>query len=151
MIIRRDALILVADGRRYLLLRNRGDLNAPKLVYEGSGQKENPPTASQGSDRPGRAFESTGAMRSAVEQTDFHQLEEDRFAATVAEMLDRLARAGDFSELVVVAPPRCLAELRAHYTRPVSAALVAEVAKDLTRHPVSEIAGILGREGEEAA
>lgn len=148
MLIHHNALILVADGKKFLLLRNAGDLRKPVLVYEGSGEKENPATREQGSDRPGRAFSGKGGMRSAIEQTDFHQIEEDKFAGEVAELLGKMAQAGDFEELVVVAPPRSLAELRKTFDQQVSSRVVAEVAKDLTKHPVAEIAEILGREGE---
>lgn len=148
MIIRNKALVIVADGRRYLLLRNTGNLDKPVLAFEGGGEQENPPTREQGSDGPGRSSPMAGAARSAMEQTDFHQLEEDRFAADIARMLGDLAEAGDFAELIVVAPPRTLAELRRNFDRKVAQRVVAEVAKDLTRHPVDEIAAILLRSGE---
>lgn len=148
MIIRHNALVLVADGKKYLLLRNTGDLRRPTLTYEGGGEKENPTTGAQGSDQPGRAFASVGSARSAMDQTDWHQIEEDRFAGRVADMLGTLAQAGDFDELIVVAPPKSLAELRDSFDRTVSARLVAEIAKDLTKHPVDEIVRILEQEGE---
>ncbi len=148
MIIRHDALVLVADGAKYLLFRNSGDLRRVAFAYEGGGEKENPSTRQQGSDQPGRAFSSVNKARSAMDQTDWHQIEEDRFATSIAEMLGLLADAGDFDELVVVAPPRCLASLRKAFGRPVSSRIVAEIAKDLTKHPVTEIARILAQEGE---
>lgn len=148
MNIHNQALVLIADGKRYLLLRNVGEFRNPRLIFEGGGEKENPPTRDHGSDQPGRAFSSAGTARSAMEQTDFHQLEEDRFAAEVAEMLGKLAESGDFKELIVAAPAKCLAELRKGFRREVSSRIVAEIAKDLTKHPVGEITEILMREGE---
>jgi len=145
MLIHHKALVLVADGRKYLLLRNLGSLNEPQLAYEGGGEKGNPATREQGTDQPGRAFASVGGARGAIEQTDFHQLEEDRFAADVAGFLNHLAAAQDFEELIVVAPPKSLAELRRHYDKAVTSRIVAEVDKDLTKHPVTEIAAILSR------
>lgn len=147
MNIHHNALVLVADGQKFILLRNVGDFRKPVLRFEGSGEQENPSTHAQGSDQPGRAFASTGSIRSAVEQTDFHQIGKDRFAAEAAELLGKLAASGDFEELIIVAPPRTLAELRKHYDKPVSSRIVAEIDKDLTRHPVNEIAAILLREG----
>lgn len=144
MLIPHQALVLVADGRKFLLLRNVGHSSDPVLVFEGNGEQENPPTQLQGSDTPGRSA-SYGNARSAMEQTDFHQLEEDRFAGDVAGLLGRLASAGDFTKLVVVAPPRTLAELRRRFSRPLNDRVVAEVSKDLTNHPVAEIAAILSR------
>lgn len=146
MKIEHNTLVLVADGKKYLLLRNGGDAKIPLLRYEGGGEHENPSTHEQGSDQPGRAFASTGSVRSAVDQTDFHQLEKDRFAGDIAELLGKLADAGDFEELVVVAPPRTLAELRKRFDRSVEKRIVAEVDKDLVKHPVDEITEILMRE-----
>ncbi len=148
MIIRHKALVLVADGSKYVLLRNTGDLRNVTLSYEGGGDKQNPSTQEQGSDKPGRAFSSVGTARSAMEGADWHQIEEDRFATVIAEMLAMLARADDFDELIVVAPPKSLASLRKAFEPAVASRIVAEVAKDLTKHPVAEIATILGREGE---
>jgi protein required for attachment to host cells len=148
MIIRHNALVLVADGSKYLLLRNTGDLKEAALTYEGGGDKENPATAQHGSDQPGRAFAGLGAARSAIDQTDWHQIEEDRFASQIAEMLGMLAQAGDFDDLIVVAPPRCLAALRGAFDGAVASRIVAEIPKDLTKHPVTEMLAILEREGE---
>lgn len=148
MLVPHNALILVADGRKFLFLRNRGTLGEPVLAFEGGAEKESPSTAEQGTDRPGRAFASSGSARSAMAQTDFHQLDEDRFAAGVAEHLGLLAKSGDFDDLIVIAPPKCLAELRANFDKPVTSRIVAELAKDLTRHPIGEITQILAREGE---
>ena len=149
MIIPHKALVLIADGKKFLLLRNTGDLRQPVLAYEGGGDIENPATAQQGTDQPGRAFASTGSARSAMEQTDFHQIEEDHFAGQVADILGKLAEAGDFNELIVVAPPKSLAELRERFDRSVTSRLLAEIPKDLTKHTVSEITEILQRESKE--
>lgn len=143
MDIHHNTLILVADGRKFLLLRNTGDFSTPTLIIEASGEQENPPTHEQGTDRPGRSASGRDGVHSSMEPTDFHQIEADRFAADVAEILDGWMRSGDIKELIVVAPPRTLAELRKHYTRTVADRLVGEVNKDLTKHPVQEIARIL--------
>lgn len=72
-------------------------------------------------------------------ETDFHQQEEDRFAAETADMLKRRALANDFESLIIVAPPKTLGELRKHYHKEVSNRLAGELAKDLTGHPVPDI------------
>ena len=41
--------------------------------------------------------------------------------------------------LIVVAPPRTLADLRSAFHADVQARIVAEINKDLTKHPVDEI------------
>jgi protein required for attachment to host cells len=144
--IHHDTLVLVADGSKFLMLRNVGDFSKPVLRFEGSGERDNPPTHDQGADQPGRAFASSGSLRSALEQTDFHQVGKDRVAAEAAQLVGNLAQSGDFEELIVVAPPHTLGELRKHYDNAVISRIVAEIGKDLTKHSVNEITTILLRE-----
>ena len=111
MKLAKNTLVLVADGQKLLFLRNHGDEAKMDLHMEAHQEQQNPPTHEQGTDAPGRSFAS-GGRRSAIEQTDFHQIAEDRFAAEAAELLRDRALNGDFKILVVVAPPRTLGELR---------------------------------------
>lgn len=138
-----NSFVLVADGKKMLFFRNEGDGEFPKLEVERKEVHENPPTRDQKTDEAGRAFSSAGPGRHAYSETDFHQLEEDRFAAEAAEMLKQRALRNDFDSLVIVAPPRTLGELRKHYHKEVEKRLTAEIAKDLTGHPVEEIEKIL--------
>jgi protein required for attachment to host cells len=133
------SVVLVADGRKMLFLRNEGDEVHPNLIVEKATEQDNPSDGDQGTDRPGRAFSSVGSGRSAYEETDFHQLEEDRFAAEAADLLKRRALRQDYDSLVVVAPPRTLGELRKHYHVEVQQRLAGELDKDLTGHPIDQI------------
>jgi protein required for attachment to host cells len=143
MQIPHDSFVLVADGRKSLFFRNEGDGEFPNLIVESADSHPDPKDREIKSDGPGRAFASNGAGRSAYEETDFHQQEEDRFAAATAEMLKARALRNDFDALVVIAPPRTLGELRKHYHKEVERRLVAEVPKDLVNVPVAEIEKIL--------
>ena len=138
-----NALVLVSDGRRARLLRNQGTLANPKLTVERALEQQNPPTREQGTDKPGRMHGTDGVSRSAVEQTDWHQIQEQRFASELAELLYKLGHAGEFVELIVVAPPKMLGDLRASFHPKVSSAVIAEVPKDLTRYSVPEISDLL--------
>lgn len=137
------SFVVVADGRKMLLLRNEGDADYPNLTVERAAVQDNPADRDQSSDVAGRAFSSVGARRSAYDETDFHQLEEDRFAAATAEILKKRALGGEFESLIIVAPPRTLGELRKHYHKEVESRLRGEIPKDLTGHPVEEIERIL--------
>ncbi|AJP72003.1 host attachment family protein [Sphingomonas hengshuiensis] len=139
MQIAHDAVVLVADGRKMLFLRNAGDATHPNLQVEENREQDSDATRDQGTDAPGRSFSSVGPGRSAYEQTDFHQLDEDRFAAEAAEMLKKRALGNDFESLIVVAPPRTLGELRKHYHVTVSDRLTGEINKDLTGHTIPQI------------
>ena len=144
MNLAKNALVLVADGRKLLFLRNQGDEARMDLHIEAHQEQQNPPTREQGTDVPGRSFTS-GGRRSAMEETDFHQIEEDRFAAEAATILRDRALDGDFKTLVVVAPPRTLGELRKHYHKEVASRIVHELNKDLTGFPVEDIEAALLR------
>lgn len=78
------ALVLIADGTKARLLRNTGTALHVNFVTEQQLQQENPPTRDQGTDKPGRFLGGDRVSRSAVEQTDWHRLAEERFAARVA-------------------------------------------------------------------
>jgi protein required for attachment to host cells len=135
-----DAFVFVGDGRKALFLRNDGDEKFPNLKTERVFVDDNPPTHEQGTDRPGRAFKSAGTnLRSGVENTDWHDLEEHRFAQRVAAAMERLVRERKAKALVVVAPPRTLADLRHAFHADVKGRIIAEIDKDLTKHPIYEI------------
>lgn len=133
------AYVMVGDGRKALFLRNDGTEIAPRLKAEQVFLNSNPPTHDQGSDRPGRSFQSVGSRRSALEQTDWHEIEEQRFARTIADILEGLARDRTIPGFIIAAPPRILAELRQSMDASVKARIIAELDKDFTGHPVSEI------------
>jgi len=134
-----NAFVFVGDGRKALFLRNEGSATSPKLRAEKVLEDDNPPTHAQGSDRPGRVAKSTG-QRSSVETADWHDLEEHRFARRVAAAMAQLVRERDVKALVVVAPPRTLADLREALHADIKARIVAEINKDLTKHPIADIA-----------
>ena len=166
MQIPHDAFVLVADGRKMLILRNEGDAVQPNLQVEAKQIHPNPKDSDQKRDASGTASSTqsgpgapsvarNGSMhaqgggaqfapaRGTFEETDFHQLEEDRFAAETAEMLRKRALSNDFDKLIVVAPPKTLGELRKHYHKEVSSRVVGELDKDLTGHPVDQIERLL--------
>jgi protein required for attachment to host cells len=139
MIIPHNAFIFVGDGRKALVLRNDGDTQYLNLKTEEVFTDRNPPTHEQGTDRPGRSHASVGPGRSSVAQTDWHMLEEHRFAHEVAAALEKVVRERGVESLFVVAPPRALAELRQAFHPDVKKRIVAEIDKDLTKHPLYDI------------
>lgn len=127
MKIPKDAVIAVADGAILKLFRNSGDEGSPKLNAL--------PDADVYGDNKG----SGGRHQSSSANPDDRQQDEDGFAAGIAEILNARVLAGKIDALIVVAAPKTLGELRKHYHKTVSAALVGELSKDLTGHSVAEI------------
>src|SRR5919202_2441731 len=107
--------VVVCDGKKALLLENIGDARFPNLrtreVYEHKDAK----TREQGTDGPGRAFNSVGGMRSAVEQTDWQDQSERAFLEDLAGRLDAAVTSGEAKAVIMVAPPRALGVLRQAY------------------------------------
>lgn len=133
--ISHGAWVLVADARKALLLYNEGDPTYPNLkTLQTIEAGKNPATSAQGSDRPGRAV--TGERRSAVGQTDWHAQAEAQFAVHV---VNTLFKSPPPVPVILVAPPAFLAEIRKHLSEQAREKVVAEIAKDLTHEPVSEI------------
>ncbi|WP_184054656.1 host attachment family protein [Sphingomonas aerophila] len=160
-----NAFVLVADGRKMLFFRNQGDAEYPNLQVEHAEEHPNPADRDQKTDAAGGSFGSQmgsnapaaargGGMagpngggeggafapsRGSMDEVDFHQQEEDRFAAQTADLLKKRALANEFEKLIVVAPPKTLGELRKHYHKEVESRLAGELAKDLTNRPVDQI------------
>jgi len=144
MQIPNNAVVMVADGRKLLFFRNEGDAAFPNLVVETAEALINPKDGNQKSDAPGSTG-GGGSLRNSFAETDYHQQEEDRFAAGAADMLKNRALTNDFESLIIVAPPHTLGELRKHYHDEVSKRLIGEIDKDLTGHSVPEIEKALAK------
>jgi protein required for attachment to host cells len=138
--------LAVCDGKKALLLENRGNPEFPKLETRETFQQDNPPTHEQGSAPPGRVFSSAG-RRAATEESDFHQQQEAAFLSNFAQVINRRAATGQISALALVAPARALGLLRPHLSTRARKLLVAELARDYMKMPVYEIERTLSRLG----
>jgi protein required for attachment to host cells len=92
------------------------------------------------SDRPGRSFSSErGGVRHAIEpRHDYHKQEKHKFAAAMADAINRACLAQDYDRLVLVVPPRTLGELRSLLSDRVQAHM-SVIPKDLTKATTSTI------------
>ena len=139
-LIPHDAWVFVGDGKKALFLRNAGDEKFLNLKAERVFAEDNPPSREQGTDHPGRAFSRAGTnQRSSMEETDWHDLEKHHFAQRTAAAMEQIVRDRNVKALVIVAPPRTLADLRQAFHPDVKSRIVAEINKDLTKHSVAEI------------
>jgi protein required for attachment to host cells len=125
--------VLVADGEKALFFENTGNSKTPVFKVVRELEQDNPATREQGTGAPGRMYDNGPGQRSAVEQTDWHRLAEERFAKDAAELLYKYAHKNRFKQIVLVAAPRIL----------VTSKVICEVPKTLTNHPVDQIERIL--------
>lgn len=137
--ISQDAVVFIGDGRKALFLRNKGDEKFPNLVTEEVFLDENPQANAHGVDGSGHANPGASRKANGIGVTTWHDVDEHRFAQSVAGALQRLVRDQHIKQVVVVAPPKTLADLRQSFHKDVSQRIVAEINKDFTKLPIDQI------------
>jgi len=146
-----NALVLVADGTKVLFLRNHGDGNQIDLRTEAHDEREDRKDRELRTDAPGTAatrMSSGGGdtFRPAMEETDFHQQEEDRWIKDAADELKKRVLRQDFEALAIVAPPKALGVLRKNLHKEVEKRIVCTVNKEMSGRPIPDIEALLDGE-----
>ena len=141
-----NALVLVADGTKVLFLRNQGDENQIDLRTEAHDEREDRKDREIKTDAPGTQGQSAGYGRPAMDETDFHQQEEDRWIEDAADELKRRALRNDFDALAIVAPPKALGHLRKKLHKEVEKRVVCTVNKEMSGRPIPDIEALLDGE-----
>ncbi len=149
--LKQGTWVLVADSEKALFLENITDGEDPYLVVSGKEEQDNPSDREQGANRPGRMYDGGEGQRSALDDTDWHELAKERFAHDLAELLYAKAHRGKFDRIVLACSPQVLGELRKVLHKEVADKVVFEVPKTLTNHPLTDIEKIVKGEMEAAA
>ena len=123
-----NAHVAIVDGENFLVMRNSGGPFEPKL---GDAQKPdlkatNFSAGVQHQDDVGRQ----------LGRTDLSEL---AHGAAAAEWLNAKAIAGEISDVLVIADPKTLGEMRRHYHSELERRLVGEIDKTMSGEPVSRI------------
>lgn len=148
--LRQNTLVVVADSEKALFMRNLTDAQDPNFDVTDRDEQENPSDLEQSANRPGRMNDGGPGQRSALDDTDWHELAKDRFAKDLADKLYDEAIAGRFEHLVLVASPQVLGVVREEMHMEVSKRLVADIDKTLTNHTVQDIEKIVKADLEAA-
>lgn len=127
MLLPHGLVIALVDGERFELYRNAGkeahpeleSLEAPKLDASNHGSGN-------------RHYSSAGNPQASL-------LEEDAFAAAATDWLNGQVLAHKIEQLVIIAAPRTLGEMRKHYHKQLEAVLACDLAKDLVGRSGPEI------------
>src|SRR5579862_3504923 len=140
--------IVMADGGRAKIVAPRKDAPGFALVTEIDSPDLHHRTHDLVSDRPGRVQESAYSGHHAIApHTDPHEAEKMDFMRRLAHHLNQRNAAGEFDELVVFAPPRCLHALRAALDGGTAVKVTHEAGEDLTKLPFAELPQHLERLG----
>jgi protein required for attachment to host cells len=139
MVQHHNLCFVIADGGQARLVKPAGD-NALHTVERLESESLHKRSGDLISDKPGRAFESASPTRHAVEpRNDPHEMEKVRFAHVLGERIKEASAAGQFNELVLVAPSQVLAEMMSMLDKPTEAKVVGTLAKDLVKVPDHEL------------
>jgi protein required for attachment to host cells len=122
------AHVALVDGTRFVLMRNIGPMFEPKLEQVAEPQLE-ATNFSAGIRNQDSAGQRTGS-------TDLNEL---AHGAAAADWLNARVLAGEIEQLVVVADPKTLGEMRRHYHKELSARIVGELDKALATEPLPQI------------
>ena len=124
------ATVAVADGERFNLFRNAGD--EARLRLDPVAHSEVDDAHSGGAGR-----------HSSSGNPDESQIDEDGFAAGVAAQLNAGVVSGKITGLLIIAAPRTLGAMRRRYHPRLTAALLGEIAKDLTGRGAHDIEAVI--------
>ncbi len=127
------SLVVLANGEKCMLMRNVGQMFEPKLerVSELDLELTN---FSAGVSHPDPARQRDGSS----------SLDELAHGAATAEWLNTQTLRGGIEQVVIVADPKTLGQIRQHCHKELESRIVGEVAKDLTNSPMPEIERVLG-------
>ena len=139
-----DAVILVCDARKALLISNAGSPVHPRLQIDTHFEAEENTYADAGGERSGRRYDGggTGAAfraRSAMEASDPDAESAAQFASQVLAELTSYKEKKRISQVLVVAPPPFLGLLRTKFSSQLKSTIMGEVPKNLTDMPIEGI------------
>ena len=122
------ALVALANGERFLLMRNVGQPFEPKLekVSELDLELTNFSAGVRHQDPAGQRNGST-------------DIDELAHGAAIAEWLNKKTLNGEAEPLVIAADPKTLGQIRQRCHQELQGRIVGEVAKDLINQPIAAI------------
>lgn len=144
--LKNNTLVVVTDSEKALFIRNLTDHENPHFEVTDEEHQDNPSDKEQSANRPGRMQDTGVQQRSALDDTDWHELAKERFAKDLSDLLYKEAHKGGFDRLVIAAAPQVLGVLRQELHQEVLDRLVADIPKNLTNHPVGKMEEIIKAE-----
>ena len=141
----RKTWILIADGARARIVEHDGPGTGLKPALSFEYAASHAPTRDFGTDKPGRGMGRDGGSHHTKDsKVDWHTFEKHLFAIELAKELGKAQSKGAFDDLVLVAPPKTLGELRTALGPGVKKQVAAEVGKDLTHLSLHDLGDHLG-------
>lgn len=136
--------ILIADGARAKVYQNLGPGTGLRETDFPEMFASHVPSRDIHADGPGRMQSAPGGVVHRMDYTsDPHREQKRDFAGDIAGFLKLQERENAFDDLIIVAPPKTLGDLRDALDKSVARHVTIEVAQDLTKIPVHELSAHL--------
>lgn len=129
--------ILVADSGRAKVFKAETPLDSLEMVFDQVNFQGRQKTSEIYSDRAGSQRSGSGGYHSFAGERETH--EETRFSRDLCRFLCEEHRAGKYSELVLIAPPHFLGELRKQLEKECGNVPLQTIAKDLVKQSERDI------------
>jgi len=123
-----NAHVAVVDGETFRLYRNHGALFEPKLRAEDTPELDLSNFSA--------AVRHQDPVSQRLGRTDLNEL---AHGAAVAEWLNARAIGGDIDDIIIIADPKTLGEMRRHYHSELEKRIAGEIDKTLTGKPTDQI------------
>lgn len=145
MRLKTETWVVVANGNKYLILHNLGWPDHLDLRVLTHDEIDVPQTQDLARDRAGRQHERFRPGVSGFKQLDEHEAQETAFAKQLVAKLNQHAERKQFKDIVIIADPETLGEMRPTYSAYLKERLVGEIPKDLTNLPIPDIEAIVNK------
>lgn len=140
---KRKTWFIIADGGRARFIE-RDEQGAYRTISSFVSTELKASSRDLATERPGRVHESATTARHATEpKTDPKEAAKEDFVRYVADQVQ--SEQENFDDLVLVAPPRVLGQLREMLAKSVADAVTWDLAKDLTKVPDHELSEHLSK------
>ena len=132
MKIPHNALVALANGEKFVVMRNAGLPLEPRLerIADLDLELTNFGAGARHQDPAGQRNGST-------------DIDELAHGAAIAEWLNGRALQGDLDDVVIAADPKTLGQIRQHCHKELSRRIVGELAKDLVNSPLQTVEQVL--------
>lgn len=118
MLLPHGTVIALVDGKNFELYRNTGTEAEPELTAQAAPKLDS-------------HNHSGGSHHSSAGNHAGHMVEEDAHASAAVDWLNSQVLGHKLEQLIVIAAPRTLGEMRRHYHKQTERAVLKELAKDL--------------------
>ncbi|MDJ0637752.1 MAG: host attachment protein [Paracoccaceae bacterium] len=133
--------IVLANARIARIVEHQGAGNG---LFTEPGMVLHAEEPTEYSDRAGTGHSIAGHGTSAVDMGNPKDQAAEAFAHNIVERLSKAVADGDFDRVVIIASPHMLGLLRKSMSPEVADKIMAELDKDLTAIPVTELEKHLG-------